>query len=701
MRRRVSYRLSLAVAVPLLVAVTGGAVIAYSHSRARHHIEVNTAERFRRVSTHTADEARAYLMRAVPIAHLARGLMEEAGAAVDGPPEAIAEGRTQLARRFVAFLRANPELSWVTYGDERGTFTGAQAVPGGYRTNLSQIAGGKTAVDEYAVDEHGAWTHIRHNGDTGYDPRTRPFYVAARERGGLIFTPPYVFFDQGVPGITCGLPRFAPPAEGGALRGVLTVDFDLNRLSQFVAGLRLSPRGEVFITTSDQVLVAHPTTRLVETVGQGLEGRLLTVADVGDPAVEAVAAHAAAGRRGFFAFEAGGRAWYGSVTEMRLDGGQTWLVGAAAPQSDFTAGLDRDLRTMLLVNLVVLALAIAGGVVLANGVSRPLTSLARDMAEIGQFRLDDRPSRASVFREIELMHEALARTRGGLRSFAAYVPRDLVRAVLASGHEARLEGEVRELTVFFSDIAGFTTYAETRTPHELVEMLGRYLDEVTTVVAAHEGTVDKFLGDGVMAFWGAPAETPGHAALACEAAVRIQRRLAASPVTSGTPLATRIGLASGEVLVGNIGSHERMNYTVMGDVVNLAARLEALNKQYGTAIMIAEPTYRAAAERIVARPVDVVAVKGKARAVRVYEVLGLASDGGPDADLARALARHAEHGLERYLARDFADAIRAFEAVLLLRPDDGPATRFIERCRALAAEPPPTDWDGVFHATEK
>jgi adenylate cyclase len=135
--------------------------------------------------------------------------------------------------------------------------------------------------------------------------------------------------------------------------------------------------------------------------------------------------------------------------------------------------------------------------------------------------------------------------------------------------------------------------------------------------------------------------------------------------------------------------------------VNLAARLEALNKQYGTAIMIAEPTYRAAAERIIARPVDVVAVKGKARAVRVYEVLGLASDIGDDAELARALARHAEEGLAHYLAREFADAIRAFEAALHLRPDDGPATRFIARCRTLAAEPPPSDWDGVFHATEK
>jgi adenylate cyclase len=280
------------------------------------------------------------------------------------------------------------------------------------------------------------------------------------------------------------------------------------------------------------------------------------------------------------------------------------------------------------------------------------------------------------------------------------VPRDLVRSVLASGREARLEGEVRELTVFFSDIAGFTTLAETRTPRELVELLGGYLDEVTTIIADEQGTVDKFLGDGVMAFWNAPADTPGHAALACEAAIRIQRRLVAADF-AGTTLTTRIGLATGEVLVGNIGSHERMNYTVMGDVVNLASRLEALNKQYGTGIMIAESTYRAAADRVVARPVDVVAVKGKHRAVRVYELLGLAGDTGADIDAARRLAQQCEDGLDRYLARDFTAAAAAFEAVLARFPDDGPATRFVARCRACLAQPPPDGWDGVFHATEK
>lgn len=686
--RRISYRLSLAVAVPLLVAVTGAAVIGYSHVRGRRQIEENTAALFRRVSVQTGDEAREHVMGAVPVAELASGSMDEGGGA-----------REAMARRFVTFLRAHPELSWVSYSDEAGSFTGAfHSAGGGYRTNLSTIVDGKTVMDEYDVGDDGAWTRRRHEDDTGYDPRTRPFYRQAKAAGRRVFTAPYIFFEQGVPGITCALPRY----RGGTLDGVVTVDFDLNRLSAFVAALSPSPRGRVFVftagaTPAEQIVVAHPTVRLVETAGHGAEGKLVSVADVDDAAVQALAAQAAAGRRGFLGFDAGGARWFGQVTAIEIDPGTTWIVGAAAPESDFTAGLDRDLRTMLLVNLAVLALAVLAGIALASGVSRPLVGLAADMAEIGQFRLEDRPRKPSVFQEIQLMHDALARTKGGLRSFAAYVPRDLVRAVLASGQQAVLEGKLQPLTIFFSDIAGFTTIAERTEPRALVELLGGYLDDVTTVIAEHDGTVDKFLGDGVMAFWGAPAELPDHAARACEAAVRIQRRLA----TRTPRLHTRIGLATGEVVVGNIGSHARMNYTVMGDCVNLAARLEGLNKQYGTTVLVSEATRTAAGARVIARPVDVVAVKGKSRAVRVFEILALASDDAPARDAAAALAAACTTGLDAYLARDFTAAAAAYEAALALAPGDRIAAALLARCRDLAAAPPPPDWTGVFHATEK
>jgi adenylate cyclase len=331
-------------------------------------------------------------------------------------------------------------------------------------------------------------------------------------------------------------------------------------------------------------------------------------------------------------------------------------------------------------------------------VSDPLIRIASEMAAAGDFRLAEANTpRHSLFREIQMMIDALAKMKGGLRSFARYVPRDLVRAVLASGQDAELSGEVRQLTVYFSDLAGFTTIAESKAPDELVHFLGEYLDDMSTIIAAEHGTVDKYLGDGIMAFWGAPQPIGDHAARACAAALRCQTRLA-EYAARGTPLHTRIGVATGDVLVGNIGSSERMNYTVMGDTANLASRLESLNKQFGTSLMISEPTFEAARASIVARPLDIVAVKGKSRGVRVYELLALASD---DNVAAVALAADATAALDAYLARDFAGAIAACDRILARTPDDKPSVALRARALAFVEAPPPPAWSGITVATEK
>jgi adenylate cyclase len=358
--------------------------------------------------------------------------------------------------------------------------------------------------------------------------------------------------------------------------------------------------------------------------------------------------------------------------------------------------------TSLLISAAGLAVAVLVSLLLANRVARPLVRLAAQMAEVGRFELAERPFEPTIFREIARMEDALVGMKRGLRSFASYVPRDVVRAVLASGQEATLGGKTQELTVFFSDIAGFTTVAEATKPDELVAMLGEYLDEMTRILVAHGGTVDKFLGDGIMAFWGAPLDDPSHAARACEAAIACRARLLELRARGERPWAvqwrTRIGLATGEVLVGNIGTPERMNYTVMGDTANLAARLEGLNKLYGTSILVSESTRRLAEGRIVARPVDVTAVKGKTLGVKVYELLGVASSAAPDAV---AVAAASARALDAYLTRDFATAIAAWEEVLAKLPGDDAARTMIARARGYAASPPPADWAGVHVAEEK
>jgi adenylate cyclase len=502
-----------------------------------------------------------------------------------------------------------------------------------------------------------------------------------------VWTPPYVFEGQNVPGITYALPRY----EGGALRGVLTIDFDLARLSALARELRFSPNGRVVVLTADDVVLAHPTAPVV---AAGAGGPALVAArDLADPGVRALLA-----RRGATELSIGGTPHLARWLPIRIDETAAWHVLAFAPEADFTAGLRGRVVSSLLISLVAVVIAVVIAWLLARRVSQPLVGLAGEMAKVGEFRLEDAADPApSSFREIDMMNTALVRMKSGLRSFARYVPRDLVRAVVASGQPAELAGDTRELTVYFSDLAGFTTLAESRTPDELVKLLGAYFDGMSQIIASEQGTLDKYLGDGIMAFWGAPLPLPDHAARACAAALRCHRAVRELSA-QGVSLQTRIGIATGEVLVGNIGSTERLNYTVMGDTANLAARLEGLNKQYGTQLMIGETTFEAARGHIVARPLDVVAVKGKARGVRVYELLALAADGDAAAE---ALAADATAALDAYLARRFDDAVAAWDRVLARRPGDRAATILRERALALTSSPPPPDWSGITIATEK
>src|SRR3569623_419710 len=251
------------------------------------------------------------------------------------------------------------------------------------------------------------------------------------------------------------------------------------------------------------------------------------------------------------------------------------------------------------------------------------------------------------------------------------------------------------MSVFFSDLAGFTSLSETMTPAQLVELLGGYFDEMSTVIGAHHGTIDKFIGDAIMAFWNAPVDDPDHAVRAVGAALAFQRKLdeikRRDPSLAGQ--SARIGIASGDVVVGNNDTHQRMNYTVMGDTVNLASRLEGLGKAYGTKILISEGCRRAAGDAIVARAIDVVAVKGKSQGVRVYEPLALAAQAE---DRVRALAARSAHAIAAYLARRWGEA-----AALYAQLGAAAAQAMKARCEAYALAPPPPEGTGTHVMHEK
>jgi len=384
------------------------------------------------------------------------------------------------------------------------------------------------------------------------------------------------------------------------------------------------------------------------------------------------------------------------VTFGALAGTQDWLVGIVVPEDYYTHDLSQLRRRSLAAGLLVLALVVAAGAGGLRALRRGLGRISETATRMRNF--DFAPAQSSApFRDVQEVAESLEQAKTALRALGKYAPVDLVRQLYQANREPILGGELLEVSIMFTDIAGFTALAERLSPDTLAQALGRYFEAMTAPIRAAGGTIDKFIGDAVMAIWNAPTPREGHARLACRAALgclEATRALYASADWAGLPpLRTRFGLHRDRVMVGHFGSPERLSYTALGDGVNLAARLESLCKQYGVAVLASEAVEEEARAEFQFRLVDRVAVKGKTIGVRVYELLGArgASSARPE------VVEVYERAFAAYLQWDFQGAI----ALLTLQAGDPPSAVLLERCHKLAESPPPPGWDGIYTSTAK
>lgn len=276
------------------------------------------------------------------------------------------------------------------------------------------------------------------------------------------------------------------------------------------------------------------------------------------------------------------------------------------------------------------------------------------------------------------------------QAFQHYVHPAIIAKIMANPDELKLGGDLIYGTVLFADLKGFTTFSERLSPERLVTFLNEYLTAATDIIVGHEGTLNRYIGDAIMAIWGAPLPITDHARLACQAALQLREELIKrNPEwrAKGLPVFhVRIGVHTGPMIVGNVGSRKRFDYTAMGDTVNLASRLEGLCKVYGVSILISETTRGEAG--IFAREMDMVRVVGREAPVRIFEPLT------PAANL--EVARRFEEALAAYRSRAFAQAIDRFDQVLRLVPDDKATRLFRDRCQLMVQEPPSKEWDGIF-----
>ncbi len=574
-----------------------------------------------------------------------------------------------------------------------------------------------------------------------YDPTTRKWFKGAKENYLLakrenrepkvFWTQAYVWTSDRKPGITCSIPV---ENTKGVMEGVIGVGLEIYGLSaKHLANLKVGKTGKVFIFNNKGEMIAYDPgykeiknleerelkirkelknfvkpVRKVDSKGRvKYKYKLTPIEEFKNPLYKATFIN---GRKKpyqpdklkRFQFTHNDIPYIGVLAPFPKESSIRWFVGMAIPEDDFLGEVKKNTLYVIILSMFIVLLSFGIGLLIASRISRPLKLLEQETGRIQRFELDNPVEFRTSLTEIRSMRYAFHNMILGLRSFKKYVPSDLVQYLIQSNQEATLGGENKVLSVYFSDIVGFTSISERLNPEELVKALGEYLEEMSNIINVNEGTVDKYIGDAIMAFWGAPKDCADHAYLSCKSAIENQKRLAMLRYTrwkgEGKPLfEARIGLNAGELIVGNMGSDSRMNYTVIGDTVNLASRLEGINKFYGTNIICSESTYALVKDRIATRKLDLVAVKGKTEAVAIFEVLGFMGETSPKVDL---FVRKYEEALELYLASHFQDALKLFTESMRVKADVS-AKIFIGRCEQYLHKPPASDWNGVSVFTTK
>lgn len=375
------------------------------------------------------------------------------------------------------------------------------------------------------------------------------------------------------------------------------------------------------------------------------------------------------------------------------------LIATIAPEAEFRSRLKYIEGFYLLLDLFIFLLGFVLMWHLVTKITKPINNIVAEIAKIKNFHLNRRAKIKSHIKEIIDIDHAILDLKTGLRSFKRYVPASLVRQLIKTGEGAKLGATKRKLAIFFSDISNFTAIAERTDSQQLIQQMSEYFEELSRIIIYNNGTIDKYIGDSLMSFWGAPLYVIYPCRDAARTALLIQQKLkqlnALWQESGYSPLITRIGIHFGEAIVGNIGSSERLNYTVLGDNVNIAGHLVDVNKIYGTSILVSDTVYQEVKNSFVLRFVDHVTLKGKLEITVLYELLAFNAD-----EIAFDINAY-EHtfmaGFHAYQQKKWADAIKYFNDCLSIYPDDKLVRVFIVRCQVFAQNEPVLDWNGVWH----
>jgi class 3 adenylate cyclase/ABC-type nitrate/sulfonate/bicarbonate transport system substrate-binding protein len=558
--------------------------------------------------------------------------------------------RTEPSRDFLyQAVSAAPQIDAAYVSFEDGYHRVVTRIDDDRRRSDSQITATanwhSSYVDEFSVGKDrarhrtffDAWPHVvgQSVSDSTLDITALPGYQAAKESSSLIVEEPSINPDTGYP-ITSV--RF-PIISNGVFIGCASANITTDVLSRFLARYRPSKRSVTIIADpiSGKIIADSERQKGVRVVDGILQvASLAGIAD--DDVREAYRQHNQTDQDSLlFRSPLTGEQVSASFTLFPDSFGQPWQVINLTPVNDFIGALEASNRQMLIIITALTIIELLLIYFLSARLAQPIAAVAEELKSIEDMSFVNSSRRKSNIGEIAQLQSAAALLRNSLQSFSSFVPLDVVRELIKSGVPLALGVESRFLTVFFSDLENFSTHAEHLAPNELLGQMSTYFEVVSRAISDEHGTIDKFIGDGVMAFWGAPAPRTDHVLRACAGALRAARRMERVNeewLAMGKPsIRIRIGLNCANVLVGNVGSSERLSYTVMGHGVNVAARLEGMNKVFGTTICISDSVLEMAQASLVVRPLQKVHVKGRKHEFMIYELLGIRNSGDPELKL--------------------------------------------------------------------
>lgn len=618
----------------------------------------------------------------------------------------------QLEQQIIKVLNKTPFLFMCFIADEQGNFIL------GYRNKFNTISTKvihrteqkSQELSKYR-DEKGVVYKEKTEINPAYEPRKRLWYIGAKKNLQPYWTEIYRFYhndfdnayaakteNKNLYGITIANPIINDKKQ---LMGVVGVDISLMELSEFLSKLKIGKNGKALIVNDTRQLIVYPFANSEKLIATP-EHQGMRIEDIQIPWLrEGVEGYFRKSEKTFF-YTYQGHIYLVKSHDFSAEIGKPWYLIIVVPIDDFLNNIKQSRLVNFAITSIMLLLSVLFSLWLSRSLSKPLEAMTKTMRQINDLDFANLIRTSSSIKEFQQMSDALNAMTQGLKAFLKYIPPEVVEELIKKGENVTLGGQELQLSILFSDIEGFTEITEDSAPMEIMADLTYYFDQmVKVIVLNNQGTVDKFIGDAVMAFWGAPSYTNEHARLSCLAALQCQAEIAKFNqqriAEKKRVFNTRIGIHTGTAIVGNIGSSDRFNYTVIGDNVNLASRLEGLNKLYETNIIVSHTTYRQAYEFFVFRPLDFVIVKGKNIGIKVYQLLA-EKDKCDEKTL--ALVEQATKAFNCYLDKNFTEALQIYLQILETYPDDKPAKVMIEKCDKFIEIPPDENWTGATRVFE-